>query len=39
MTNKFNYDFNYSLNRFRALFSDTEKQNDKILQKLIKNII
>jgi hypothetical protein len=39
MTNEFNYDFNYSLNKFRALFSDTEKQNGKILQNHIKKII
>lgn len=39
MTNKYKYNFTYTFNLLRSKFSDDEKQNDKILQSLIKKII
>ncbi len=39
MTNKSKYNFNYTLNNFRANFNDDEIENNKILQSLIKNIL
>lgn len=39
MTNKFKKSFQYTFNLFRANFDDDERKNNKILQKLIKNIL
>jgi hypothetical protein len=39
MTNKFQYNLQYTLNQFRSKFNDDTKKNDKILQTMIKNII
>lgn len=39
MTNKFQGDMKYTFNLFRSKFKDNEKANNKILQKLIKNIL
>jgi hypothetical protein len=39
MTNKFQYNLQYTLNQFRSKFKDDTKKNDKILQTMIRNII
>jgi hypothetical protein len=39
MTNKFKYNLHYTLNNFRAKFSDDAHKNDKLLQGFIKNIL
>ena len=39
VTNKYKNNNIYTLNNFTALFNDDEKQNNKILQTLIKQII
>jgi hypothetical protein len=39
MTNKFQYNLQYTLNQFRSQYNDNTKKNDKILQKMIKIII
>jgi hypothetical protein len=39
MTNNYKNNLNYTLNKFRSLFNDNEKINDRILQQQIKFII
>jgi hypothetical protein len=39
MTNKFQYNLQYTLNQFRSKYNDNTKKNDKILQNMIKIII
>ncbi len=39
MTNKYKFDLKYTLTKFRALFSDYERLNDKILQSHVKKLI
>jgi len=39
MSNKFKRNMEYTFNLFRSNFVDNEKQNNKILQKLIKKIL
>lgn len=39
MTNKYQYNLQYTLNQFRSKFKDDEGKNDKILQSMIKKIV
>mmetsp|Transcript_4437 Transcript_4437/g.4454 ORF Transcript_4437/g.4454 Transcript_4437/m.4454 type:complete len:189 (-) Transcript_4437:258-824(-) len=39
MTNKFQYNLEYTLNQFRSKFNDDTKKNDRLLQTLIKKIL
>mmetsp|Transcript_7670 Transcript_7670/g.8128 ORF Transcript_7670/g.8128 Transcript_7670/m.8128 type:complete len:149 (+) Transcript_7670:1102-1548(+) len=39
MTNKYQYNLQYTLNQFRSQFKDDDDKNDRILQSLIKKII
>ena len=39
MTNRFQKNMKYTFNLFRSNFVDNEKENNKILQRLIKKIL